>query len=234
MLNRAWEALQRNNPDIPHVMIVTGRRRHKTENAIRGQHCADSWHVDGHDGRQAEVWISGERLSEGATAVMQTLIHEAAHALAAARGVKDTSNRGRYHNRDFVKLAEELGLEGPSASGGPHLGYSDCTITKKTTEVYSYEIGQLEEACRNFVAPTLGEEAKKRKPQVKAFCQCPEGDNEITWTKAFEKKLQDNGIPPILCGICQGAFVPEDQEEVLHGERIRNRHHSLPAYTRSF
>jgi hypothetical protein len=209
-LNRAWQALQRNHPEIPSVMIVTGRRRHKAELATRGSHCADTWHADGHEGRLAEVWISGERLSEGGTAVMQTLIHEAAHALAGSRGVKDTSNRNRYHNRAFVKLAEELGLEGPAASGGPTLGYSDCQITLVTMETYSFEIKELDAACRNFVAPTMKPGTVTRRPKVKAFCECPEGDNEINWTKAFQKKLQDSGMPPILCGICRQAFVPED------------------------
>jgi len=211
VLNRAWSAIQRNTCDVPAVMIVTGRRRHKSENTTRGSHCADTWHADGHDAKLAEVWISGERLAEGGTAVMQTLIHEAAHALAKAREIKDTSNRGRYHNREFVKLAEELGLEGPDSSGGPTLGYSDCQITRKTTESYDYEIKQLEEACKSFVAASVPDEKVPRKPSIKARCQCPD-DNEITWTKKFEKKLQDTGVAPVLCGICRQAFVPEDQE----------------------
>lgn len=213
VMNRAWQAIQRNHPEVPAVMIVTGRRRHKSEGNIRGQHCRETWHVDGHEGRQAEVWVSGERLAEGAEAVMQTMLHEAAHALAVARDIKDTSNKNRYHNKEFVKLAEELGLEGPAASAGKAIGYSDCTITSKTIEVYDYEIKELAEACKNFVAPDLTEGPERRKPSAKAFCQCPEGENEITWTKKFEKKLQDHGLPPILCGICRQAFVPEDDPE---------------------
>lgn len=213
VLNRSWDAIQRNHPEVPHVMIVTGRRRHKSENSTRGQHCADTWHADGHDGRLAEVWVSGERLSEGGAAVMQTLIHEAAHALARVRGITDTSNKNRYHNKNFVKLAEELGLEGPADSAGPALGYSDCHITVKTTEVYDYEIKQLDEACKSFVAPALLDLSPRRRPTQKAHCQCPEDENTINWTKQFEKKLQETGVPPILCGICRQAFVPEDQEE---------------------
>lgn len=214
VLNKAWDAIQRNHSEVPHVMIVTGRRRHKSENATRGQHCADQWHVDGREGRSAEVWVSGERLSEGGSAVLQTLLHEAAHALARVRGVKDTSNRNRYHNQEFVKLAEELGLEGPTESAGPAMGYSDCHIKNSTVESYSLEIKLLDEACKSFVAPTPGEEKKPKKPQAKAHCECPEGDNEINWTKQFETKLQNTGLPPILCGICRQAFVPDEVEAV--------------------
>src|ERR1700743_3800048 len=213
VLNRAWQAIQRNHPEIPAVMIVTGRRRHKSEGNVRGQHCRETWHVDGHDGRQAEVWVSGERLAEGPEAVMQNLIHEAAHALAVVREIRDTSNKNRSHNKAFVKLAAELGLEGPAASAGPALGYSDCSITQKTVEVYGYEIKELAEACKNFVAPRASEGKPARKATPKAFCQCPEGENEISWTKRLDKKLQDHGVPPILCGICRQAFVPEDDPE---------------------
>lgn len=211
VLNRAWDAIRRNHPELGSVMIVTGRRRHKSEGSIRGQHCGDTWHVDGHDGRQAEVWISGERLAEGGAAVMQTVIHEAAHELARIRGLKDTSNKNRYHNKVFVKLAEELGLEGPDSSGGPALGYSNCTITVKTTEVYDYEIKELDEACKSFVAPAPTEPKPKRST-IKAYCQCPD-ENFISWSKKIQKRLDTYGVPPMLCGVCRQPFVPEDEEE---------------------
>lgn len=212
-LNRAWEAVRRNNPDLGTVMIVTGRRRHKSEAAIRGQHCRDTWHVHDMEERAAEVWVSGERLAEGGNEVMQTLLHEAAHELAKVRKLKDTSNKNRYHNKVFVRVAEELGLEGPSASGGPALGYSMCTIPSVTTEIYSKEIADLDEACKSFVAPPLvTEEVKVKKPSVKAFCECPD-ENYITWSKKLQKRADDTGLPPMLCGLCRQAFTPEDDPE---------------------
>lgn len=208
-LNRAWQAIQRNHPDVPSVMIVTGRRRHKSENSTRGSHCAGTWHVEGHDDKAAEVWISGERLAEGGEAVMQTLIHEAAHALAEKRGLKDTSNKNRYHNKVFVKLAEELGLQGPEESGGPALGYSNCTITKETSETYYVEISDLSEACKSFVSPGPGELPKVKVPTEYAYCQCPEGENKITWTKVIAKKAAFLGISPLMCAVCRQSFEPE-------------------------
>ena len=55
--------------------------------------------------------ISGEGLRRSPREVLGTLLHEAAHALAHARGIKDTSRQGRYHNKHFKTLAEELGLD---------------------------------------------------------------------------------------------------------------------------
>lgn len=211
-LNAAWQVVQRQNPEVPAVMIVTGRRRHKSEGNIRGQHCGDTWHVDGQEERQAEVWISGERLAEGGREVMQTLLHEAAHALARARDIKDTSNKNRYHNKIFVKTAEELGLKGPESSGGPALGYSNCVITDSTVKLYAAAIASLDDACKNFVAPSLTEEEQKtRKPVVKAYCECPEPDNEITWTKKYQKKFEETGFLPLLCAVCRQSFEPEDE-----------------------
>lgn len=213
-LNAAWRDIQRRNPDVPDVMIVTGRRRHKSESNIRGQHCRDTWHVDGCDDRQAEVWISGERLAEGGREVMQTLIHEAAHALARTRDLTDTSNKNRYHNKIFVGIAEELGLEGPEASAGPAIGYSNCTIPDVTARMYASTIESLDEACKNFVAPALIEEEQKtRKPTIKAFCECPEGDNDITWSKKYQKKFEETGFLPLLCATCRQPFTPEDDPE---------------------
>jgi hypothetical protein len=48
----------------------------------------------------------------------QTILHEAVHALAHVRGVKDTSRGGKYHNkREFVALAASSAWPGPAASG---------------------------------------------------------------------------------------------------------------------
>ena len=61
--------------------------------------------------RKPELFVSGECLAEGLRQTLQSMLDEAVHALAHARGVKDTSRGGKYHNkREFVALAGELGL----------------------------------------------------------------------------------------------------------------------------
>lgn len=208
-LNDAWADIRQRHPEVPGVMIVTGRRRHKSEGNIRGQHCKETWHAHGEDDRLAEVWISGERLAEGGKEVMQTLLHEAAHALAGVRKIRDTSNKNRYHNKAFVKIAEELGLMGPESSGGPSLGYSNCIITELTANKYICQIEALDHACKSFVAPALTEEVKTRTPSVKAYCECPD-DNYVTWSKKLQKKYEELGIYPLECAICKQPFTPED------------------------
>jgi hypothetical protein len=49
--------------------------------------------------RRPELFIAGECLAEGPRQTLQTMLYEAVHALAHARGVNDTSRGGKYHNK---------------------------------------------------------------------------------------------------------------------------------------
>lgn len=212
-LNKTWQAIQRNHPELGNAMITTGRRRNKNEANRRGEHCKDTWKLDGIEDKAPEIVIYGERLAEGAEAVLQTLIHEAAHELANLRKLKDTSNRGRYHNRTFVKIAEEMGLEGPASSAGPSMGYSDCHITRDTIETYDYEVKELAEACKSFVSPTMVEEKKVKKETIYAYCQCDDDGSKVTWTKKLQNRYEElGGLYPLMCAVCRQTFVPEGED----------------------
>jgi hypothetical protein len=73
--------------------------------------------------------ISGEGLRRSPRDVLATFLHEAAHALAHARGLKDTSRRGRCHNKHFKTCAEEVGL---TIEHDDRTGWSAATITPAT------------------------------------------------------------------------------------------------------
>ena len=74
--------------------------------------------------------ISGEGLRRTPHEVLGTLLHEAAHALAYERGIKDTSRQGRYHNKPFKTCAEQLGL---TVEHDDRFGWSAATITHATS-----------------------------------------------------------------------------------------------------
>lgn len=61
------------------------------------------------EGRIAEICICAETLDREVDQVLQTLIHEMAHLMNAQKGIKDC-NAIQYHNREFKKAAEALGL----------------------------------------------------------------------------------------------------------------------------
>ena len=88
--------------------------------------------------------ISGEGLRRSPAEVLGTLLHEAAHALAHARGIKDTSRQGRYHNKHFKTHAEaarpDRRARRPRSAGPP------ATITPATELAYARQLRALAEA----------------------------------------------------------------------------------------
>ena len=107
VLEDTWMEIRRRHPEIPLAVIVIASGTDGKQTRL-GHHAPGRWNVAGE--QRAEVMISGEGLRRGAPGVLGTLLHEAAHALADARGIKDTSRQGRYHNTHFKNLAGELGL----------------------------------------------------------------------------------------------------------------------------
>ena len=77
----------------------------------------------------AEVLSEVRAWPLGAVDVLGTLLHEASHALAHVRGIKDTSRQGRYHNRRFRDLAAEVGL---AVREVPVIGWSDTHVPDAT------------------------------------------------------------------------------------------------------
>ena len=130
-LEHAWAAIQDQHPDVPDVVIVTGAGSNQKGTPegyrLRGHHWPGRWVLDGPDeDRAPELFIAGELLAAGGRAVVEVMLHEAAHALATRRGIKDTSAAGnRYHNKRFAALAAELGLLSPDVPD-KITGWSNC------------------------------------------------------------------------------------------------------------
>ena len=157
-LEHAWAAIQDQHPDVPDVVIVTGAGSNQKGTPegyrLRGHHWPERWVLDGHDRPRApELFIAGELLSAGGRAVVEVMLHEAAHALATRRGIKDTSVAGnRYHTKRFVALAAELGLRGPDTPD-KITGWSDCTLTGQGAyESYADVAAGIDSARLPFLA----------------------------------------------------------------------------------
>ena len=93
VLEETWLEIRRWHPDIPPAVIIIASGT-DGKNPRWGHHAPGRWNVAGQ--QYAEIMISGEGLRRSASDVLGTLLHEAAHALAHARGIKDTSRQGRY------------------------------------------------------------------------------------------------------------------------------------------
>jgi hypothetical protein len=148
-----------------------------------------------------EVLVGGEGLQRGSSEVLATLLHEAAHGLAQARKLQDTSRGGRYHNRRYATLARELGLE--VASVKP-IGWSATTVPEHTTAAYAAQLEELQAALvlwrrqEHRIGP-----GPRARNLLAAACGCGRR------IRAARATLAD---APILCGACAQPFEPEEPE----------------------
>jgi hypothetical protein len=216
---------------------VAGRPQPTTPPATEAGH--DASHQVPSD-RKPELFVAGECFAGGATHTLTTILHEATHALAHVRGVKDTSRQGKYHNRRFLEPAGELDLEWPAgAKAHPVSGFSEVRLTDHAHQVYADTIGELDAAITlhldtfrrlrlaggdqadpGTTAP-LGDGAGedwggKTFNRAKLICACyPERSIRVS------PKQAERG--PILCGICGAEFQPEGD-----GEGLPPAQHSAP------
>jgi len=201
-LEHAWQTIRQRHPDVPEaVLVVASGSEGKRLNW--GHFAPHRWQVQGAD--RHEVLVGGEGLQRGPLEVLGTLLHEAAHGLAQARSLQDTSRQGRYHNRRYAQLARELGLE--VATVKP-IGWSATTVPEPTAASYT---SQLEELAAALVLwrrheHRIGSGTRSRN-LLAATCAC---GRRLRVAKAT---LAD---APILCGACEQPFEPADPDEASH------------------
>lgn len=219
-LEDAWRGIQKRQPEIPDVVMITGAAAQKQGDAW-GYHWAGRWAHAEAEGRTAELFVAGETLAEGPRWVLTVLLHEATHALATARGVKDTSDSGRYHNRRFAALASELGLT-PPTKPEKRIGLSNVTLGDVTAATYAdilealeagvvaYRsdplaiIGETDERGEDDGEGTTGEKRGGKRPAAECACEPPR--------RLFPTKRQlDEG--PIICGLCEEPFTIAGEDE---------------------
>jgi curved DNA-binding protein CbpA len=196
-LEDIWAVIRRHHPEVPAVVIIiasgTGGRHAKW-----GHHAPGRWHNG--SAEHAEVMISGEGLHRAPREVLATLLHEAAHALADARGITDTSRQGRYHNRKFAQLATELGLD---VTENDQFGWSSSTVTETTARRYADGLALLTAAMtiwRNSER-TVPTGAKRNTNLIPASCPC---DRTIRVAASTLREA------PITCQACDGKFEPKN------------------------
>lgn len=138
-LSQVWSAIRARHPDVPGVVILAAPAP-RDQPRVMGHFAALRWSVT----RQSEhlvheVVVVAEYLNRPAEETLDTLLHEAAHALNFARGKKDCT-RSQYHNLTFKKAAEELGL---SVTQVPNYGFADTKLPLETAERYRAELDAL-------------------------------------------------------------------------------------------
>jgi hypothetical protein len=250
-LEHTWATIRQQRPDLPEVVFITGTGlRHATATNVDakwGHFGAERWVAGrpqpttppatetGHDAglhvqpdRKPELFVAGECFAEGATHTLTTILHEAAHALAHVRGVKDTSRQGKYHNRRFLELAAELDLAWPAdAKAHPVSGFSEVRLSEVAAIFYADTIAELDAAITlhldTFRRLRLGggqtngttpqgdgasgeDQGGKTFNRSKLVCDCyPERSIRVSPKQATRG--------PILCGVCGAEFQPQSDGE---------------------
>lgn len=185
-LERAGAAIRRRHPDFPNVVMTIAGSRRKL-----GHYSHNRWTKSGSD--VAELFVAGEHLKAGATAVLATLLHESAHGLASARQIQDTSRDGRYHNRRYRLLAEEVGLD---VQKDGSRGWTGTSITPTTIDAYATTLGRLEKALDLW---RKGDPPAKPPTRTLMLAICPCERRIRVAPNTFQ-------LGPITCGICQQPF----------------------------
>jgi hypothetical protein len=191
-LEHAWGTIRARHPQIPEAVVVVASggsgRRLKS-----GHFAAGRWQQD--DNHHPEVLVGGEGLARGAREVLATLLHEAAHGLADARRIPDTSHGGRYHNRRYAALARELGLEVARVQA---IGWSATTLPEATATLYAPVLAELEGRLVLWRHQEAAGRATSRNLLV-CTCGCPRRIRVAPSTLAQA---------PILCAACDLPFTP--------------------------
>lgn len=221
LLERVWDRIREDHPELPVVVITTG----SGEGTKWGHFRADSWKIreEGAVSDRHELLIASEALAKGAHQVLQTMLHEAAHTLAKVREIKDTSRQGRWHNRNFHKMAWEMGLEHKGAQADSSHGFAFVTLTAATKERYADLLTELDREIRltgklpvwlggstdeedaeggeRMTKPRGGNEgAQQHSGSLKAVCNC-EQPNIIR----LSRKVLDLAV--VRCDSCEGLFT---------------------------
>lgn len=146
-LEAVWAEVVKRHPELPDVVMITGSGLD-----LMGAKWAHFWRERWTDradkSTRPEMFIAGERLACGAELTLQSILHEAAHALAFVREENDTSRQNRYHNKTFVKMAEELGLEYAHETPDTSIGFSAVTLSAEGKAAYAKVIEKLDAAIK--------------------------------------------------------------------------------------
>jgi hypothetical protein len=205
-LEHAWTAIRSLHPEVPEVVIVVASGSDPRSRRLNlGHFAAGRWQLANPDAPtdRAEVLVSGEGLQRGPVDVLGTLLHEAAHGLAHARKVSDTSRQGRYHNRHYATLAGELGLD---VAHLQPIGWSATSVPDHTAASYAEVLAELGAALVLWRRAEQASPAGPGRSRNALACSCGCGRRIRVARSVLE-------LAPIICAACAQPFQPENDEE---------------------
>ncbi len=126
-LTATWKAIRRRHPKVPDATVSVAPGR--------GSSCGSvAW-----DAGMPVIMVGAQTIAEGPLAILEDLLHQAAHGLLRAAGHRSgddakhypdehsEGNAGRYHNKSYRDAAQSLGLKAEWTRGGT--GWSATTAS---------------------------------------------------------------------------------------------------------
>lgn len=200
-MEAAYASVRGRHEDVPAAIIVVGPDKGSARGKL-GHWARESW-VTGDD-RAHELLVTAEHLDRGARDVFETLLHEAAHAINTARGVKD--HAGQRHNGRFKAAAEELGL---SVEKQGNRGWAHTQLRPETEELYAAEIAALGEALTGYRRP----QTVARDPDKAAKAKLSSAKSMTRWLAATEPAvlIELLGELGLTCPHCGEPMCEEEE-----------------------
>lgn len=204
-----WSQLQSDRPDLPDALFTLGSGAEPRGEMRNGHYAYRRWRTRDSGEAICEIFIGGEGLKRGGRPVMATILHEATHALARSRNIKDTSDGNRYHNRRFMRLAmDEFGLVFPRGKEYK-IGWSSGVI-EDSNHSYDEYISRLDTMIGNEQLYMVnaheaeGKPVTQKRSRPRWRCACDDKDRYITPNKTI---VEAGGI---CCAICGEPFREDE------------------------
>lgn len=153
--------------------------------------------VDKNGERAFELNITADYADRSWCEIAETLLHEMAHQFAHLNGIEDCSREGTYHNKHFLKIASEHGL---NVRQTKQYGFSETTLTPKAKErveqfgfeeelIYRRQVLDQEELIE-LIEKQVPEDAPERETLIQEM---------LNGVLDGELKVTKNGVKPKRC-----------------------------------
>lgn len=155
-----------------------------------------------------ELNIGADYLNRPIENIVATLIHEGCHLYAMLKGIKDTSNKGVYHNKHFKKLAEERGLQ---IDRHEKYGWTITSPTEETIDFcIKYELQEIKcNRSSGFSYTGIGTGKSGNDKPINPTP--PKKGNSIKWIcPCCGAIVRSTKVLNIVCGDCDTPFIIAD------------------------